>query len=54
VEGGIYLPPNFKINTNQAHRDNMIRKIIEILQTHDKDAEPYDLETKAKAATIGV
>ncbi len=32
----------------------MIRKIIEILQTHDKDAEPYDLETKAKAATIGV
>jgi hypothetical protein len=50
----VYLPKNVKIDTGDDARDNIIKKLVEILQTSLDPTNPYEVETKEKAVQVAI
>ena len=48
------MPETVKIKATEAHRIQLSKKFIEILQMTEEGQESADMETKEKAAKIGI
>ncbi len=48
------MPKNVKIDTGDDVRDNIIKKLVEILQTPLDVSHQYEVETKEKAVQVAI